>query len=108
MSHSVIPAPARCDERRGEFAFRSRLTVAYSDDRLAPIVERFCSDVERRTGLSMTPAVGNPEPGESAVAVELATGRSSTRSTRRFGVSPSGTPPPDERNALTIDSDQIA
>jgi hypothetical protein len=50
MSNAVIPAPRRFDHNGGAFAFRSGTTIAYINVDVAPIVERFCLDVTRRTG----------------------------------------------------------
>jgi hypothetical protein len=60
MSHPVIPAPVRFDGGGGEFVFRPGTTVAYSDAAVAPIVERFCSEVTRRTGLRLAPHARQP------------------------------------------------
>src|SRR5689334_1820338 len=55
----VIPAPVEsgAGERR-EFALRPGTAVVYSAPGLAPIVERFCAEVERRTGLRVAPTAG--------------------------------------------------
>src|SRR5437016_12494460 len=51
IRHAVIPAPVRFDGDRGEFTFRSGTMIAYTNTDVAPIVERFCLQVTRRTGL---------------------------------------------------------
>jgi hypothetical protein len=61
MSNAIIPAPRRFDHNGGEFAFRSGTTIAYINFDVAPIVERFCLEVKRRTGLRVLPMTGNPE-----------------------------------------------
>jgi hypothetical protein len=60
MSHPIIPAPARFEGDGGEFAFRSGTPIAYTTIAVAPIVERFCSEITRRTGLRLAPMAGNP------------------------------------------------
>ena len=51
MNNAVIPAPRRFNHSGEEFAFRSGTTIAYIDIDVAPIVERFCLEVTRRTGM---------------------------------------------------------
>jgi hypothetical protein len=76
MSHPVIPAPLRFEaggER--EFAFRPGTTVAYADGGVAPMAERFCAQVARRTGMRLVPRAGRPVPDEPSVWIELAAER---------------------------------
>ena len=74
MSQAVIPAPVRFDAVQGsEFAIRPGTAVWYPDTGLAPVVERFRSQVTRRTGLLLAPAAGHPAPDEASVTIELAT-----------------------------------
>jgi hexosaminidase len=76
MSHPVIPAPLRFEaggER--EFAFRAGTTVAYADGGVAPMAERFCAQVTRRTGMRLVPRAGRPVPDEPSVWIELAAER---------------------------------
>ena len=51
----VIPAPFRASSGEGSFRFGTATHVAYADPALAPIVERFCVEVERRTGIWCAP-----------------------------------------------------
>ena len=81
IRHAVIPAPVRFDGDRGEFTLRSGTTIAYINTGVAPIVERFCLEVTRRTGLRLLPMAGNRGSNEPTVRIELATGR--TRSAPR-------------------------
>ena len=74
MRHPVIPAPVRFDGDGEEFEFRSRTTVAYTDAAVAPVVEGFCSQVTRRTGLRLAPMAGSPGASGPSVRVELGTG----------------------------------
>ena len=67
MSNAVIPAPRRFDHNGGAFAFRSGTTIAYINVDVAPIVERFCLDVTRRTGLRVLPMPGNPGSNEPSI-----------------------------------------
>jgi hypothetical protein len=60
MRHPVIPAPVRFDRDGGEFALRAGTRVAYTATEVAPVVERFCAEVARRTGLRVAPMAGNP------------------------------------------------
>jgi hexosaminidase len=107
VRHPVIPAPARFDADRGEFTFRSGTKIAYTDTEVAPIVERFCSEVTRRMGLSVVPMAGNPESNEPSGRIELAAGEELGALPAPMGVSPTGDGPPDERHSLTIDEHQV-
>jgi hexosaminidase len=97
----------RFDDDGGEFAFRSSTAIAYTDTDVAPIVERFCSEVTRRTGLRVLPMAGNPGSGEPSVRIELATGGELGALPAPMGVSPTGDSHPDERHSLTIDEHQV-
>jgi hypothetical protein len=58
MSHAVIPVPVRFDVDTGRgFAFRPGTTVGYADTGIAPVIERFCSQIARRTALRLAPAL---------------------------------------------------
>jgi hexosaminidase len=108
MDHAVIPAPMRFDVGGGrEFAFRSGTPVAYAAPGVAPIVERFCSEIARRTGLRLVPSAGNPGPGEPSVTIELGAGGQRGPLPAPIGVSPTGDPPPDERYSLVVDADRV-
>ena len=74
MKHAVIPAPARFEARAGPgFAARPGTVVAYADTRITPVVERFCAQIARRTGLRLAPVRGgDPVPGGPSVRIELA------------------------------------
>jgi hexosaminidase len=97
----------RFDGDRGEFTFRSGTTIAYTNTDVAPIVERFCLEVTRRTGLRVRPMAGNPGSNEPSVRIELATGGELGALPAPMGVSPTGDGPPDERHSLTIDEHQV-
>jgi hexosaminidase len=97
----------RFDGHRGEFTFRSGTTIAYTNMDVAPIVERFCLEVTRRTGLRVLPMAGNPGSNEPSVRIELATGSELAALPAPMGVSPMGAGPPDERHSLTIDDHQV-
>jgi hypothetical protein len=85
MSNAVIPAPSRFDPNGGKFAFRSGMTIAYLNTDVAPIVERFCLEVARRTGLRFLPMPGNPGSNEPSIRVELTTGGRTWSSPRTEG-----------------------
>ena len=69
IRHPVIPAPVRFEGNRGEFTFRSGTTIAYTNANIAPIVEQFCLEVTRRTGLRVQPMAGNPGSNEPSVRI---------------------------------------
>ena len=107
IRHPVIPAPVRFDGNRGEFTFQSGTTIAYTNANVAPIVEQFCLEVTRRTGLRVLPMAGNPGSNEPSVRIELTTGGELGALPAPMGVSPTGDGPPDERHSLTIDEHQV-
>jgi hypothetical protein len=51
---------------------RSGTRIAYTDPGLEPIVERFCVEITRRTGLRLAPVADQPGPDERSVRIELA------------------------------------
>ncbi len=110
MSHPVIPAPVRfdgaggADGAYGQFALRSGTRIVYPAPELAPIAERFCEDISRRTGLRIAPVAGRPEPDEPTIRIELA---AQHELPPPQGLSPGGGSPPDERYDLTITAGQI-
>ena len=107
MSHRVIPAPVRFDGGAGRFAFRPGTTVAYAGTALAPIVERFCSQITQRTGLHVAPIAGSPEPDQPSVRIELVAGSELDALPAPLGVSATADGPADERHSLMIDAGQV-
>jgi hexosaminidase len=108
MSHAVIPAPVRFDVSGGRgFAFRPGTPIEYTDASITPVVERFCSQVTRRTGLRLALMGGNPVPGEPSVMIELAAAGELGVLPAPAGVSPGGGGPADERHSLVISGDQV-
>src|SRR4029453_1941264 len=100
MNLPVIPAPARFESGGDAFAFRTGATVAFAGAGLAPVVERFCSDFARRTGLRLEPGdVGARDPG---VRIELGPAEELDTLPAPAGLSPLGGDPPDERSSLTV------
>jgi hypothetical protein len=61
VRHSVISGPIRFDAGSRAFTFRSGTKVQYPASQLAPVIERFCLEVTRRTGLPLTSAVDRAE-----------------------------------------------
>jgi len=108
LSHTAIPAPLRFEAVDGLFELRSGTWVAYSATEVAPVVERFCSEISRRTGLQLAPLAGQARSNEPAVSIELGSGDEELgRLPAPLGVSPVGDDPPDERHALAIDPDRV-
>jgi hexosaminidase len=107
MRNAVIPAPRRFDHNGGEFALRSGTTIAYINIDVAPIVESFCLEVIRRTGLRVLPMPGNPGSNERSIRVELTTGGELGVLPAPRGVSPTGDTPSDERYSLVIDEHRV-
>jgi hexosaminidase len=107
MSHSVIPAPVRFDRSAGRFAWRPDTRIAYTAPEVAPIVERFCSELRRRTGLRAVPIAGRPGLDEPSVRIELGPGDELSVLRAPLGLSPTGGDPADERHSLTITAGQV-
>jgi hypothetical protein len=107
MRNAVIPAPRRFDHTGGEFAVRSGTTIAYINIDVAPIVERFCLEVTRRTGLRLLPMTGNLGSNEPSIRVELTTGGELGVLSAPRGVSSMGERPSDERHSLLVDEHQV-
>src|SRR5215510_4889092 len=107
MGNAVIPAPGRFDHNGGEFAFRSGTRIAYINSDLAAIVQRFCLEVTRRTGLRLLPMTGNPGSNEPSIRVELTTGDELEVLPAARGVSPMGDHLSDERHSVVIDEHRV-
>jgi hexosaminidase len=107
MDHPVIPAPVRFDLDASRFAMRSGTRIAYTIPGLAPIVERFCGEITRRTGLRLTPVAGQPRPDERSVTIEIVAGDEFGTLRTPLGLSPTGDGPADERHSLTVAADQV-
>ena len=107
IRHPIIPVPARFDLGPGEFTFQSGTKIAYTNTELTAIVERFCLEVRRRTGLRVLAMTGSPEANERSIRVELATRGELEALPPPIGVSPTGDGPADERHSLTIDEHNV-
>src|SRR6516164_7353534 len=107
MNNAVIPAPRRFNHSGEEFAFRSGTTIGYIDIDVAPIVERFCLEVTRRTGMHFLPMTGKPGSNEPSIRIELTTGDELRVLPAPTGVSPMGDRPSDERHSLVIDEHRV-
>ena len=112
MSHPVIPAPVRFDSADGQFTLRSGTPMLYPAPELAPIAERFCEEISRRTGLHIdSDARGRLGPDEPHIQIELAAEAQLLGPEAQLpepqGLSPGGGSPPDERYDLTITAGQV-
>ncbi|MGH9291057.1 MAG: glycoside hydrolase family 20 zincin-like fold domain-containing protein [Acidimicrobiales bacterium] len=107
MSHPVIPSPAQFEGGGREFVLRSGTRIIYTACEVAPIVERFCSEVARRTGLHVAPDAGHVKLADPSVTIDLALGSELDVLPAPVGVSPTGAVAADERHSLMIDGDQI-
>jgi len=109
VSHPVIPAPARFDDGPGQFALRPGAPIVYTAPEVTTTVERFGSELTRRTGLRLAPAAGPPAPAaaEPSVRIELAAADEPGLLPRPLGLPPEGEHAPDERYSLTVDTGQV-
>ncbi len=106
MSHPVIPAPLRFEVAGGQFTLRSGTPIVYQATELAPIAERFCEEISRRTGLRLKPTAQRlPGPDEPSIRIELSAGDELGETPQ--GLSPTGGSPPDERYDLTVTPAQV-
>ena len=103
----VIPAPLRASSGQGSFRFATGTRVAYADPSLAPIVERFCTEVMRRTGIWCEPARATRKlaPDVSLIRVEVARDTELDELPAADGVSPAALGACDERHVLSINGD---
>ena len=107
MDHPVIPAPVRFGGGGDRFAIRPGTRICYAATELEPVVERFCTEVTRRTGLRLAAMAGHPAADEPSVRIELANGHEIGALPAPLGVSPTGDLPADERHSLAIDADRV-
>ncbi|HEY7068934.1 MAG TPA: family 20 glycosylhydrolase [Acidimicrobiales bacterium] len=105
MDLPVIPSPTRFDPGGSPFAFRTGTTVACAAGDLGGLVERFCSDFGRRTGLRLAP--GDPAAGGPGLTIELGPAEELDALPAPAGLSPAGDDPADERYSLTVDAGGI-
>jgi hexosaminidase len=107
MSHSVIPAPVWFGGGTGQFVLRSGVGVGYAGADAGRIVERFCAEIARRTGVGLVPVAGGLGRGESPVRIELAAGGELGKLPVPLGVSPTLDGPADERYSLAVDAGEV-
>jgi hexosaminidase len=104
VSHPVIPAPAQFEVADGQFTLRSGTQLAYLAPELAPIAERCCEEISRRTGLRIAPRASDPAPGDPSIQIELAAGNELPPPQ---GLEPGGGRPQDERYELTVTTGRV-
>ena len=102
----AIPGELRSQEASGS---ATGTRVAYADPALAPIVERFCVEVVRRTGIWCAPerATRKLPAGVPLIRVELACDAELDELPAADGVSPAAEGASDERHVLWIEGDRI-
>ncbi|HVJ19223.1 MAG TPA: family 20 glycosylhydrolase [Polyangiaceae bacterium] len=107
--NKIIPAPLQVTPAAGQFRFRAGTRVEYAA-LLAPLVDRFCRDVARRTGLWLDPFIVGRDTLAArgpAIRVELLDAPELRALPTPLGVSPLGKVTADERYSLTIGTDRI-
>jgi hexosaminidase len=102
VSHPVIPAPWRYQGGGPGFAVAEGTAVAFGDAGLAPLVERFCADIARRTGRGPVPAP-DPAAGGAGVRIEVGPSDELAGLPAPAGLAPAGGEPADERYSLVVD-----
>ena len=107
MSHILVPAPVSVHRTEGHFRFHSGTTVVHTESEVSPVVERFCVELTRRTGLQLEVRTSTPEPHAPALRIEVAPRDDLRRLPAPLGVSPAGAAAPDERYALLVDPDAV-
>jgi hexosaminidase len=107
VEHAVIPAPVHLDAMDGGgFALRLGTAVAYSEPRVAPLAERFCAQVARRTGSRLVP-VRDTAAENPFVMIDLIAGGDLDWLPAPAGLSPDGGDPADERYSLLVGTDRV-
>jgi hexosaminidase len=103
----LIPAAARYTAEDGEFVLAPDTRIVLADPQLSPVVDRFCTDVARRTGVRIAPVEGGGiRPAEAAVTIELVAADELDEVPIAIGLSPSGLVL-DERYSLVIAPNEI-
>ncbi|HEY2287991.1 MAG TPA: family 20 glycosylhydrolase, partial [Streptosporangiaceae bacterium] len=107
MEHAVIPAPFQFDAASGPgFAFPPGTAITYADSGLTAVVERFCAQLTRRTGVRLAPVLGAAADGPS-VTIELGAADGLDGLPGPAGLSAAGGDPADERYSLLIDAGRV-
>jgi hexosaminidase len=107
---NLIPAPLQISTRDVELRLRSGTALDCADPSLVRTVERFRTEVVRRTGLKLaaTRNVAKAAASDALfIRVELARDSDLDLLPAPLGVSPAGDLTADERHSLTISSDGI-
>lgn len=107
---NLIPAPLQISTRNGELRLRSGIALDCADPALVRTVERFRTEVVRRTGLKPTATrhVAKATASDAPfIRVELAHDSDLDQLPAPLGVSPAGELTADERHSLTIGGDGI-
>jgi hexosaminidase len=127
VEHAVIPAPLQFEVANGPgFVFQPGTAIAYSDPGITPVVERFCAQLTRRTGVCLAPAlvstalvstarVGTARGGTArgaapdgpSVIIELGAAGELDELPGTAGLWPAGGEPADERYSLLIDAGRV-
>jgi hexosaminidase len=103
----VLPVPVRFEGGDAPFVVRPGFGVGSTDPAVAPIVQRFCAEVARRTGLGLT-ATGDAGAGEApGIRIEVSHGADLDGLPAPQGLSPEGGDPADERHMLAINRDHL-
>ena len=97
----IIPAPLQLTPATGIFRLGAGATVAHGDTTLAPLVERFCADLDRRSGIRARAVLAGTCDTGHDITVSLDDDPELTGLPAPLGVDPAGAPG-DERYALTI------
>ena len=106
----VIPAPRHVAPADGEFRFIRGTRVEFADPPLAPMIDRFCRDVARRTGIGCEPALASGDGfvmRTPSVRVELAREPYADNVPQPIGLSPAADVAPDERYSITVGDARI-
>ncbi len=108
MENAVIPAPFQFDVANGPgFVFPPDTAVTYADPGITPVVERFCAQFTRRTGVHLVPALVDPVPAGPSVTIELGAAAELDKLPGPAGLAPAGGDPADERYALLIGAGRV-
>ncbi|HKB32007.1 MAG TPA: family 20 glycosylhydrolase [Streptosporangiaceae bacterium] len=97
----IIPAPRQLTLGTGQFRLGAGGTVAHGGTTLAPLVERLCEDLDRRSGIRARAVLAGTCDAAHGITVSLDDDPELTGLPAPLGVDPAGASS-DERYALTI------
>lgn len=105
---NIIPAPAQSNIGENAFALKNNCVIAYSDESLKSIAEKFAEYISKQSGLKITAADKAQKECKNGIFLNINPANSELASMpAAFGVSADDGNPADERYTLNIDKNNI-